>query len=223
MHLWLDESGRESEEIMEDRPRGDRRQRPERPERPERQERAERAPRAPEGEGGEQGQAPPAGEDRPQERQRPPQGPAGEYTRLFINVGAIDEVTPREIAGAIYRTADLPPGSLGRIEIFQKCSYVGVRPELAEQVIQSVGGQSIRGRQLRMDYADQQESPAQGYEQRSFRGPRFGGGGGGGGGGYRGGYGDDRRGGGGGGGGGFRSRGGFGGGGGRRRDFDRSD
>lgn len=152
IHLLLDDDGRESQEIPEDRPR---------PERGERRQR-EFTPR--EGESGEP-RAP-----------RPPREPGshaggGAFTRLFINIGVIDEVTPREISGAIYRTANLPPGSLGKIEIFSKCSYVGVPPEHVQQVLDGIEGSTLRGRALRMDIAEQQEF-------RESR-PRFGGGGGG--------------------------------------------
>jgi len=146
MHLLLEGDTRETQEIPEDRPR---------------QERKPREGRAPREDGAERS-------SEPRERgPRPPHDPnAGGYTRLFINVGSIDEVTPREISGAIYRTANLPPGSLGKIEIFTKCSYVGVQPEHVNQVLDGIEGSSLCGRKLRMDVAEQQEF-------RESRPPRF--------------------------------------------------
>ncbi|MEY4483151.1 MAG: hypothetical protein RL693_603, partial [Verrucomicrobiota bacterium] len=185
MHLWISDEGRESQEILEDRPRPERR--------PAQDNRAPRqdyvAPQ-----GGEGGGPPP---------ERRPQGPRdadGAFTRLFINVGAMDEVTPREIAGAIYRTGNLPEGTLGKIEIYEKCSYIGVPPEHVQQVMSGIEGSSLHGRSLRMDIAEQQQFS----ERRSFSRPSYGDGGGEGGGGrppFRGG---------GGGGGGFKKK--FGGG-----------
>jgi ATP-dependent RNA helicase DeaD len=165
LHLWLESSARESEEIVEDRPRPERR--------PAREYRQEGEPR-----------------DMRESRERPEGGhsarPAFQhgggqaFTRLFINIGAMDQVTPREISGMIYRSADLPPGSLGKIEIYDKCSYVGVPPEFVEKVMETVSQNSFRGRGVRMDVADQQgfREPNRGY------GPPRGGGGGGGGGGF---------------------------------------
>jgi ATP-dependent RNA helicase DeaD len=86
---------------------------------------------------------------------------------MFLNLGAMDQVTPREISGAIYRTVNLPPGTLGKIEIFEKCSYVGVPPEFVDQVMDMISQTNFNGRQLRMDVADQQDFSAS-------RGPRGG-------------------------------------------------
>ncbi len=163
MHLWLGESSRESEEIMEDRPR---QQRTERPQRPQREFTDQRDTR-------EQRSAPVQGDDQGQERapvQRPPfnrDGPRT-FTRMFLNLGAMDQVTPREISGAIYRTVNLPPGTLGKIEIFERCSYVGVPPEFVEQVTEQISNTNYHGRQLRMDVADQQDFS---QNQGGFRGP----------------------------------------------------
>ncbi len=149
LHLWLNESSRETEEIMEDRPR---QQRPERPAR-EPYQRREGPPRdAAPVEGIEGGQRP--------RFQPPAAGPAGgprTFTRMFLNLGAMDQVTPREISGAIYRTVNLPPGTLGKIEIFEKCSYVGVPPEFVDQVMDQISQTNFHGRQLRMDVAEQQD------------------------------------------------------------------
>jgi len=214
MHLWINDESRESQEIPEDRAKQER----PRNERPE----------------GPRGEPRQYVNDRP-ERPRTPQGGGVQegYSRLFINVGAMDEATPREIAGAIYRTGNLPEGTLGKIEIFSKCSYVGVPTEFVQQVMSGIEGTTFRGRNLRMDMAEQQEfgaerrGPAAPFERPRFqrpegrddRGPSsYGQGGGGGGfkrkfGGGGGGYGGGNSGGGnyGGGGGGYSSGGGGGG------------
>jgi ATP-dependent RNA helicase DeaD len=158
LHLWLDDSSRESQEIPEDRPR---------PERGDargarRDDRFERGA----GAGGA------AGGERPP---RPAFGGGQAFTRMFLNVGAMDQASPREISGAIYRSADLPPGTLGKIEIFEKCSYVGVPAEFVQKVIDSISQTNFRGRQLRMDVAERQEFSEQ--PRRGFGPPRGGGGG----------------------------------------------
>ena len=163
LSLWINDSSRETQEIPEDRPRPERRPPP------------------------QQGQRD-AGEARPQYDRdnraprdaRPPmrRDDSGEFTRLFVNVGGIDGVEAREIAGALYSAAQLPPGAIGKIEIYQKCSYVGIRAEHVDQVMQSIDGQSIRGRRLRMDVADQQQPQDGGGGGERRPPPRFGGGGG---------------------------------------------
>lgn len=136
--LWMAETAREREEIMEDRPRRPQGERPERREKKEWRDDGAQAP------------------DRPVRTETKPFQTDG-FKRLFLNLGAMDEVSPGDIAGAIYREAGLPAGSLGRIEIFERCSYVGVPEEHVEQVMSTVGQAKWRGRPLRMDVADRQE------------------------------------------------------------------
>ncbi len=135
LHMLLQESEREGEEIAEDRG-------------PQRGERRERFDRGDDGPGG--------GGRRPA---RPDRGPAregahGPMVRMFINVGAVDNVNPGQIAGAIYNTAKLPTGSLGGIEIFERSSYFELPESLADQAIRGVRDAKLRGRKLRVDYAD---------------------------------------------------------------------
>jgi ATP-dependent RNA helicase DeaD len=203
LHLLMSESGRESEEIMEDRPKFERRPREERPQR-DFQQRTDYQERPPQRNFDNQGQGAAPYEERP----RPPRFQGGQaepgITRMFINLGAMDDAQPRDIAGLIYSTAQIPPGSLGKIEILEKCSFVGVPTEFAQQVETTVTGSTMRGRELRMNVAERQEfGDSRGG---GFRRPPQGGGGGYGGGfrkpyGGGGGYGGNQGGGGGGGGG----------------------
>jgi ATP-dependent RNA helicase DeaD len=174
MHLWIAESSREAEEILEDRPRPERR-----PRDPREQGGGNYRDRdQSQGQGGQGG----GGGFRDDRAPRPPapHQPPGNFTRMFINIGAMDEATPRDIVGAVYRTANLPPGSLGRVEIFEKCSYIGVPHEFVQQVQDGISGAVFRGRSLRMDIAGPPEGGGAGAGGGFQRRPSFGGGGGGG-------------------------------------------
>lgn len=188
LHLWLNDASRETEEIPEDRPR---------PERPQRRDDGynQRGPRE------QQNFAPREQQSFEPREQRnfelrgeggpPPRGSRFQqegYTRMFVNLGAMDDVRAGDIAGVIYQNAGIPDGSLGRIDVLEKCSFVHVPSELAQQVEQGVSGCMWRGRPLRMNDADSQ--PPTGGGGGGFGGPRYdrrpqyGSGGGGGGGGY---------------------------------------
>jgi len=132
-------------------------------------------------------------------------GPRSGMVRLFINVGGMDQVRPQDIAGMLYNTIqDLNPGSIGAIDVLEKCSFVEVPGDVVESVLEGVKSAQLRGRDVRMDYADRPDDIS------GVREKRFGGGGGfvkkpgyGGGGGFKGGSGGY------GGGGGFSKPGGF--------------
>ena len=144
-----------------------------------------------------------------------PKGPRSGMVRLFVNVGGMDNARPGDIAGMIYNTAQIPSGSLGSIEVFEKCSYIEVPSDHVETVMNTVAGTDFRGRSVRLDLADRQDGAGGDRPKRTF-GPRGFGSkpsyGGGGGGGFKGGGGGGNYGG--GGGGGFRKPFGGGGGGG---------
>ncbi|MCC6142505.1 MAG: DbpA RNA binding domain-containing protein [Candidatus Hydrogenedentes bacterium] len=138
-------------------------------------------------------------------------GPRSGMVRLFINVGGMDQVRPQDIAGMLYNTVqELAPGSIGTIDVVEKCSFVEVPENAVESVLETIRQQSpvIRGREVRMDYADRPGDAGQGIGKKYFSGGGgfkkggFGGGYGGGGGFKKPGFG----------GGGYKS-GGFGGGG----------
>ncbi|MFN7565247.1 MAG: DEAD/DEAH box helicase [Prosthecobacter sp.] len=231
MDLWIKDSAREGEQIVEDRA-------VKRKEAPQQEFRAR--PMAVEGATAEPGTAPvptqlpaeasgdaPAApkaaatpsfeddqhDDEPSLPKRQTsfaqKGPRSGMVRLFINIGGMDMVRPADIAGMLYNTVqDLAPGSIGTIDVLEKCSFVEVPDSAVESVLETIRQQApmVRNREVRMDYADRPDDTS------GFRPKRFGGGGGFGGGGFKkGGFG----------GGGFK-KGGFGGGGGfggpRRED-----
>ena len=90
--------------------------------------------------------------------------------RLFINLGSMDNTRPGDIAGLVYNTAKIPPGSIGTIDVYEKCSYLEVPEDHVETVMSTVGGSVVRGRAVRMDLADNQESTMQ-RPRRNFGGP----------------------------------------------------
>ena len=155
-----------------------------------------------------------AGDERPLPKKQSSwvqKGPRSGMVRLFINVGGMDQVRPQDIAGMLYNTIqDLRPGSIGAIDVLEKCSFVEVPDDSVEAVLEGVKGAQLRGRDVRMDHADRPDDIS------GIRPKRFGGGAGGGfkkpgfGGGFnKGGFNKGGFGGGAGGGGGFK---GFGGG-----------
>ena len=113
-------------------------------------------------------------------------GPRSGMVRLFINVGGMDQVRPQDIAGMLYNTIqDLTPGSIGAIDVLEKCSFVEVPGDSVESVLEGVKGAQLRGRDVRMDHADRPDDIS-GIRPKRFGGgggfikkPGFGGGGGG--------------------------------------------
>ena len=132
--MLRESSGREGEQIAEDRE-------------PERPETARRNVR---GEGGDRG-------DRSYDKKREPRRDrdaaveAG-MARLFLNVGKTHGILPKDIVGMMYREAQIPDGTLGRITLFPRHTLVDVPQDHAAEVINALRNSRLRGRPFRIDH-----------------------------------------------------------------------
>jgi ATP-dependent RNA helicase DeaD len=71
--------------------------------------------------------------------------------RLFISIGKIQGILPKDIVGMMYREGGLPDGSLGRISLFPKHTLVDVPEDYAQQVIRSTRNSKLKGKTFRID------------------------------------------------------------------------
>jgi len=69
-------------------------------------------------------------------------------TRLYLNVGSMDNVKPGDLVGAITNEAGISKAELGRVDVRDKHSTVEVATGVANSVISKVTGISIRGRRV---------------------------------------------------------------------------
>ncbi|MDB4947541.1 MAG: box helicase domain protein [Gemmatimonadetes bacterium] len=67
-------------------------------------------------------------------------------TRLYVGVGRRRGVRAGDLVGAITGEAKIPGDAIGAIEIADQFSLVEVREDLADLVIQRLGGASVKGR-----------------------------------------------------------------------------
>ena len=75
------------------------------------------------------------------------------YTRLFVTVGKMDGVYAREMI----RLIDANLGEkieVGRIDLMKNFSFVEVLEQDASRVIKALQGARVKGREVRVDYAD---------------------------------------------------------------------
>jgi RNA recognition motif-containing protein len=96
----------------------------------------------------------------------PPQLPDDEAARIFISAGRSRRVFPREILGLILSRTGLERDDIGFIKIMDNYSFVQIKTEKAENVIEALNGYEYRGRPLTVNYA-RPRSEMQGEETRS--------------------------------------------------------
>lgn len=69
-------------------------------------------------------------------------------TRLYLNVGATDNVRPGDLVGAITNEAGISKAELGRVDVRDRHSTVEVATPVANTVVSKLTGVSIRGRRV---------------------------------------------------------------------------
>jgi ATP-dependent RNA helicase DeaD len=84
--------------------------------------------------------------------------PGSPMTRIFVNVGAMDNARPGDLVGAITNEAQITSAQVGKIDIRENHSLVEIATDVADSVVSKLTGSSIRGRRViaRID----QERPA---------------------------------------------------------------
>ena len=98
-------------------------------------------------------------------------GPPAAMTRLFLNVGAIDNARPGDIVGAITNEAGITSAQLGKIDIRDNHSIVEVASDVAAGVVSKLTGIMVRGRRV-VARVDQERPGRQGGGSGGGGGPR---------------------------------------------------
>ncbi|GAB2559036.1 DEAD/DEAH box helicase [Spirosoma areae] len=84
---------------------------------------------------------------------RVPREREANMTRLMVSIGRKDFVRPGDIVGAIAGEANIPGNTIGSIDIFDKFTYVDVPKEVANQVVDAMEGNTIKGRRVNIEIA----------------------------------------------------------------------
>lgn len=91
----------------------------------------------------------------------------GKVARLFINVGRLDKVSPKDILGAIAGETGIQGSLIGSIDIYDKFTFVEVPVEYAREVMEIMNRSQIKGRSINIEVA--QERPDGSDDSRGAR------------------------------------------------------
>ena len=104
-------------------------------------------------------------------------------TRLYVNVGSMDNVRAGDLVGAITNEAGVSKAQLGKVDVRERHSTVEVATPVANMVVAKLTGMSIKGRRAVARVDEEREHRGGDRPPRPRRADaRLGGGGGGGGG-----------------------------------------
>lgn len=93
------------------------------------------------------------------------------WARLFVSIGERDEVSARDIVGAITGEAGIAGSDVGKVEVRDTFSVIEIESQSADRVIKALNGTTMKGRALRVDY-DRKSSAGGGGGDRPRGGDR---------------------------------------------------
>ena len=88
------------------------------------------------------------------------------YTRLFINIGKKDHVTPKSFMGFINRVSQGTNIELGRIDLLQNFSFFEVPERQAKTAITVLAGTDFDGRTVNVEITDNNDKNQHGNDRR---------------------------------------------------------
>ncbi len=110
------------------------------------------------------------------ERARPQSAPSATapppMTRLYLNVGEMDNVRPTDLVGAITNEAGISRSEVGRVDVRERHSTVEVATAVANAVVAKLTGVTIRGRRALVKVDEERPGGRTGGRDDRDRGPR---------------------------------------------------
>lgn len=87
-----------------------------------------------------------------------------ESKRLFISIGRNRHLYPKELLALICSKAMVPVSDIGAVRILDNYSFVQVRANQAQRIIEALNGLQFRGRTLAVNYARLKSEEAAEYQ-----------------------------------------------------------
>ncbi len=92
------------------------------------------------------------------------------YTRLFMNLGSVDEFSRGDMLGFICNNANISGKSIGKIDLKGVFTFFEVQDAEVEKVFQGFQGVDYNGRQVRIEVSGEAKSEGRGGDRGRSRG-----------------------------------------------------
>jgi ATP-dependent RNA helicase DeaD len=75
------------------------------------------------------------------------------YVRLFVNIGDKARIGPRDIVGAFTGEANIRKHHIGKVDIYEKHTFVEIADSQLEKVMRSMNNNTIKGKRISLEIA----------------------------------------------------------------------
>ena len=89
-------------------------------------------------------------------------------TRMFLNVGKKENLTPVRLIGIINNALDSGTAEIGRIEILNNFSFFEIEPQAAQVLLTAIKSQTFEGRNLSVEIANAKPSGGGGRRSKDY-------------------------------------------------------
>ena len=74
-----------------------------------------------------------------------------EFVRLFLTVGRMDNLTPKQLLQFLNSQADVNREDVGNIDILNKFTFIDVTEDASKSIIKNCNGKKIAGRKMKVE------------------------------------------------------------------------
>lgn len=89
------------------------------------------------------------------------------YRKLVINIGRRQKLAPNHVVSAVAGRANIPGSEIGKIEIYDEKTVVGVPADRADDIAKAMQGATICGQPVRAKLSDERPAPGGRADRRS--------------------------------------------------------
>jgi ATP-dependent RNA helicase DeaD len=75
------------------------------------------------------------------------------YVRLFVNIGDKARIAPRDIVGAFTGEANIRKHHIGKVDIYEKHTFVEIADSQLEKVMRAMNNNTIKGKKISLEIA----------------------------------------------------------------------
>jgi ATP-dependent RNA helicase DeaD len=94
------------------------------------------------------------------------------FTRLYINVGASNDLNPKRLIGIINHALDSGNAEIGKIEVTNKCAFFEIDEKVAPTLMTALRGQVFEGVSLLVEVSPEKSRKRSSYSGKSEGGSR---------------------------------------------------